>query len=1093
MATKKGGDYSNSNQPNESSSSTEKAKSITSTIANFDQPGAIGDDKLNIMPDVKAFAKLISSTALRPPLSIGLFGDWGSGKSFFMEKLHEEVLSNSHAARRDIKNEIKKVEGLIESGGSSEDLVAEIKDRCPAADEQAKQIKTWIQNRDNWGRDSLNRIFGNHSEVDSWIKKFKGEEKLYEDEDLEETSTRSIKEIEKDAERALTEKISEHMDARVDQIAKGLSGEDTETMSSEEAKDNLLAYAEVHGQKETPFYANIAQIKFNAWHFIDTNLWASLMVRVFEELNKFVGNLTKDEKKRIDIYRSLAITQERTESKQREIEQVEEQIRDIEAELERLEEERLIQSANYVDTIDRKAVWQVLRRKEYYRGFLGTIKQSIITSAKDLGMSEETIKMGLEQVEKRVMGKEVYQDLIADFKEAEPQKKIALIPDEGEEQVEVVDEFVDPDGPVAEDMTEDMVGDEGIIIDEGGPVDEEPPETDSSASTPSDPGLTVDAGTLEVPPELVKVEIARHKAAVMGLITDMKSTKSRFINYKNYIQNLSPKEKKTFTRWSIIAAIVAIIAGGLYMGYNFFEVDKMTSTALGQFFASIKDYATYIYALLGAALPFVSKAINLANKSLSKANQVFGFLDSTKEDLETLKQNATKELDEEIQRKRDDINFAHNEISRLSGEMDELKQQQRDLEAEKEEMESGKQLTAYLEQRMEEADYKKHLGLISTVREDLEKLTGYLHQRGEHTRVVMQMTNKPSKAEQDENPLGIEKVDTIDRIILYIDDLDRCPPDKVVEVLQAIHLMLAFPLFVVVVGVDVRWVSKALLKKYSGMLGSGYRNGQSQEGEFLFGREVSAYDYLEKIFQIPFRLSALDNKDKFGYISKLIAHDEKLDPKFKKRTTRSLSPTGGDADTIPTHLEHGYLNKNDRMLLKTLSPILSESPRAVKRFVNICRLIRSHEEYGHDKKMNSMTRAGFNAFKKLLLAFAMVTGLPEFVRLWLEYNKVNAEELNKDKGWFKRFILEEAYTQLHMEEAGPNKEQAVEELNRMKAFISPAAPVKLGQESEAAFKIRQDIHDDTVQAFGDSDEYDFEEFQAYLEIASKFSFRFNRY
>ncbi len=40
----------------------------------------------------------------------------------------------------------------------------------------------------------------------------------------------------------------------------------------------------------------------------------------------------------------------------------------------------------------------------------------------------------------------------------------------------------------------------------------------------------------------------------------------------------------------------------------------------------------------------------------------------------------------------------------------------------------------------------------------------------------------------------------IDRIVLYIDDLDRCPEVKVVEVLQAVHLLLAYPLFVVVVG-----------------------------------------------------------------------------------------------------------------------------------------------------------------------------------------------------------------------------------------------------------------------------------------------------
>ncbi len=35
----------------------------------------------------------------------------------------------------------------------------------------------------------------------------------------------------------------------------------------------------------------------------------------------------------------------------------------------------------------------------------------------------------------------------------------------------------------------------------------------------------------------------------------------------------------------------------------------------------------------------------------------------------------------------------------------------------------------------------------------------------------------------------------VNRIVLYIDDLDRCEPDKVAKVLQAVHLLLAFPLF----------------------------------------------------------------------------------------------------------------------------------------------------------------------------------------------------------------------------------------------------------------------------------------------------------
>jgi hypothetical protein len=54
----------------------------------------------------------------------------------------------------------------------------------------------------------------------------------------------------------------------------------------------------------------------------------------------------------------------------------------------------------------------------------------------------------------------------------------------------------------------------------------------------------------------------------------------------------------------------------------------------------------------------------------------------------------------------------------------------------------------------------------------------------------------------------------IDRIILYIDDLDRCKPEDVVRVLQRVHMLLAFELFVVVVAVVARWVEEALTQSY---------------------------------------------------------------------------------------------------------------------------------------------------------------------------------------------------------------------------------------------------------------------------------------
>ena len=60
-----------------------------------DRPDGGASDALDIGPDVTAFAQLICLETAKPPLSIGLFGDWGSGKTFFMERIKERIAENS--------------------------------------------------------------------------------------------------------------------------------------------------------------------------------------------------------------------------------------------------------------------------------------------------------------------------------------------------------------------------------------------------------------------------------------------------------------------------------------------------------------------------------------------------------------------------------------------------------------------------------------------------------------------------------------------------------------------------------------------------------------------------------------------------------------------------------------------------------------------------------------------------------------------------------------------------------------------------------------------------------------------------------------
>ncbi|WP_328524062.1 P-loop NTPase fold protein [Kribbella sp. NBC_00359] len=55
-------------------------------------------DFIGLRPGADAFAYLISSRALVPPLAIGLFGRWGSGKSFLMAKIRFRIMQLSDLA-----------------------------------------------------------------------------------------------------------------------------------------------------------------------------------------------------------------------------------------------------------------------------------------------------------------------------------------------------------------------------------------------------------------------------------------------------------------------------------------------------------------------------------------------------------------------------------------------------------------------------------------------------------------------------------------------------------------------------------------------------------------------------------------------------------------------------------------------------------------------------------------------------------------------------------------------------------------------------------------------------------------------------------
>jgi hypothetical protein len=237
----------------------------------------------------------------------------------------------------------------------------------------------------------------------------------------------------------------------------------------------------------------------------------------------------------------------------------------------------------------------------------------------------------------------------------------------------------------------------------------------------------------------------------------------------------------------------------------------------------------------------------------------------------------------------------------------------------------GAMLDYLLEESSEIARLRHDLGTLGTVRKAFDKLNAIIQENAR------------------------DRSSPVQRIVIYIDDLDRCSERQVVQVLEAIHLLLAFPCFVVVAAVDARWLETALRRQHVHLA-----DRQS---------DVSPADYLEKIFQIPFWVRPLRietneiGEDPYGRLIEDLAgtwtefpdegnedgDTDDFDPAPPRAVVvepfAKLGPLAPDLQVRPER-ERLRLSNAEVKLFKDLGALAARSPRAVKRMMNIYRLIR---------------------------------------------------------------------------------------------------------------------------------------------------------
>lgn len=170
----------------------------------------------------------------------------------------------------------------------------------------------------------------------------------------------------------------------------------------------------------------------------------------------------------------------------------------------------------------------------------------------------------------------------------------------------------------------------------------------------------------------------------------------------------------------------------------------------------------------------------------------------------------------------------------------------------------------------------------------------------------------------------LEELKTVDRVVVLVDDLDRCLPEAVIATLEAIKLFLSVDKMAFVIAYDRAPVIEAVRIRYQGATDPG----------------MMASQYLEKIIQVPVSVPRLGEDEVTTYLAvtmlePLIPADD-LTAIITNASTRRAT---GERPLLDGHELTLAGTPAERVALaRRLAPVVFDpfqgNPRRLKRFLN---------------------------------------------------------------------------------------------------------------------------------------------------------------
>jgi hypothetical protein len=145
------------------------------------------------------------------------------------------------------------------------------------------------------------------------------------------------------------------------------------------------------------------------------------------------------------------------------------------------------------------------------------------------------------------------------------------------------------------------------------------------------------------------------------------------------------------------------------------------------------------------------------------------------------------------------------------------------------------------------------------------------------------------------------------RVVVFIDDLDRCLPMSALEVLESMKLFFDLEGFVFVVGLDQQVIERSVELKYRAPVeptGNGAASAEANGAPP--GKHIDGTSYIKKIFQVSFGLPRIRTEDLEEFVEKLTDDaglpEAQID-NFTNHVRKHLPYLAGDSPVNPREVK----------------------------------------------------------------------------------------------------------------------------------------------------------------------------------------------